>query len=76
MRKKKQPTVILIVPKYELKKEFGVQHAERLLDMGVELNGGWELPQDSNYYYDDENGLRLKSNKADTAETVETADDK
>ena len=66
MRKKKEPSVILVVPKYNMQQEFGVQHAERLLDMGIELNGGWELPKDSNYIYDEENGLRLKSNKADS----------
>jgi hypothetical protein len=43
-----------------------VTHAERLLDMGSELNGGWELPENSKYYYDEENGLRLKSNSANS----------
>ena len=49
MRKKKEQTVTLIVPKYNIKQEFGIEHAERLLDMGPQLNGGWELPGDSNY---------------------------
>ena len=66
MRKKKEPTVTLEVPKYGLKQEFGVEHAERLLDMGSHLNGGWVLPENSNYYYDEENGLRLKSNSANS----------
>lgn len=70
MRKKREITVTLIVPKYNLKQEFGVQHAERLLDMGSYRNGGWELPADSNYIYDEENGLRLKANRANT-ETAE-----
>ena len=70
MRKKKEQTVTLVVPKYNIKQEFGPQHAERLLDMGPALNGGWELPQDSNYYYDEENGLRVKSDKANSAKTV------
>ena len=69
-RKKKEQTVLLVVPKYQKQQEFGVQHAERLLDMGPALNGGWELPKDSNYVYDEENGLRLKSDKADTAKAV------
>ena len=68
MRPKKQPTVTLIVPKHNMQREFGVEHAERLLDMGTELSGGWELPEDSKYIYDEENGLRLKSNKGNTAE--------
>lgn len=67
MRKKKEPTVTLVVPKYNMKQEFGIQHAERLLDMGTHVNGGWELPSDSNYQYDEENGLRLKTDKANTA---------
>lgn len=66
MRKKKEQTVTLVVLKYNIKQEFGIQHAERLLDMGTKLNGGWELPSDSNYIYDEENGLRLKSDKANS----------
>lgn len=65
-RKHKQQTVILVTSS-GLKQELGIQHAERLLDMGSFLNGGWKLPEDSSYYYDEENGLRLKSGKADTA---------
>ena len=67
MRKKKEQTVTLIVPKYNIKQEFGIEHAERLLDMGPQLNGGWELPGDSNYTYNEENGLRVKSDKANSA---------
>lgn len=69
MRKKKEQTVTLVVPKYNIKKDFGIQHAERLLDMGTNINGGWELPEDSNYLYDEENGLRIKSDKANSAKT-------
>lgn len=64
MRKKKEQTVMLVVPKYSMKQEFSVEHAERLLDMGTHLNGGWVLPTDSNYIYDEENGLRVKTDKA------------
>jgi hypothetical protein len=35
--------------------------------MGTAINGGWELPKDSNYTYDEENGLRVKSDKANFA---------
>lgn len=69
MRKKKEKTIVLVVPKYNMKQEFGVQHAEQLLGMGPHLNGGWELPEDSDYYYDEENGLRLKTDKANSAKT-------
>lgn len=70
MRKKKEQTVTLAVPKYNIKQEFGIEHAERLLDMGPQLNGGWELPGDSNYTYSEENGLRVKSDKANSAKAV------
>lgn len=67
MRKKKEQAVTLVVPKYNMRQEFGIQHAERLLDMGTDANGGWELPEDSNCLYDKENGLRIKSDKANSA---------
>lgn len=66
MRKSRQTMVTLVTSK-GVKQEFGVKHAERLLDMGVYLNGGWTLPEDSNYRYDEENGLRVKSDKANSA---------
>ena len=49
-------------------REFDLAHAERLLDMGTFLSGGWELPEDSKYEYTEEYGLRPKSDKGDTAE--------
>lgn len=66
-RKKKETMVTLVVPGRNIKQEFGIQHAERLLDMGQFHNGGWTLPEDSNYVYDEEYGLRLKSNQGNTA---------
>lgn len=66
MRQKKEKTVDLVSPK-GVKRAFGIAHAERLLDMGDALNGGWRVDEASEYYYDEENGLRLKSDKTDTA---------
>ena len=43
--------------------EFDFEHAERLLDMPDEIRGGWAIPEDSEYYYDEEYGIRLKSDK-------------
>lgn len=63
MRPKKQKTVRLVVPGTNMEQEFGLSHAERLLDMGIHLNGGWVLPEDSEYKYDNENGIRLKTDK-------------
>lgn len=65
-RGRKEPTIILVDPKGK-KQEFGLQHAERLLDMGSALNGGWKVDPTSNYYYDEENGIRLKANKGNSA---------
>lgn len=68
MRRKKEQLVRLVVPKYGMEQELGVEHAERLLDMGKQLNGGWELPEDSKYTYSEEYGLRVKSDKTNIAE--------
>lgn len=65
-RPKKEQSVILVTPSGE-KREFGLQHAERLLDMGSALNGGWKIDPTSSYYYDEENGIRLKANKGNSA---------
>ena len=67
MLKKKEQVIRLVVPKYGIERDFGIQHAERLLGMGTNLNGGWTLPKGSNYIYSEENGLRVKSDKTDTA---------
>lgn len=69
MRKRKEPTVTLVVPGTELKQELTIPHAERLLDMGPFLNGGWEISEDSKYYYDEEYGIRIKSDKANSVKT-------
>lgn len=68
MRRPKEKTVVLVTPKGQ-KRAFGIAHAERLLDMGKALNGGWEVAEDSEYYYSEEYGLRLKSDKANSAKT-------
>ena len=63
---KKQKTVTLVTPS-GVKQQFGIQHAERLLDLGPALNGGWTIDTNSEYYYDEENGIRLKANTGDSA---------
>lgn len=52
----------------DISQEFEITHAERILDMGPALNGGWAIPEDSEYEYTEEYGIRLKSNKRNTAE--------
>lgn len=66
MRKAKEKTIDLVAPN-GIKRAFGIAHAERLLDMGEALNGGWVVDENSEYYYDEENGIRLKSDKANSA---------
>lgn len=59
----------------DISREFEVSHAERILDMGPALNGGWHVPEDSEYEYTEEYGLKLRANKGNSAETSkETAD--
>lgn len=66
MRKAREKIVVLVTPKGE-QQAFELSHAERLLDMGEAVNGGWKVAEDSEYYYDEENGIRLKSDKANSA---------
>lgn len=67
MRKKVKENTVTLVTVDGKKQVFGVAHAERLLDMGDALNGGWRVAEDSEYYYDEEYGLRLKADKANSA---------
>ena len=62
----KKQTVTLVTPGGE-KRAFDLKHAERLLDMGSALNGGWSVDPQSPYYYDEENGIRLKADKRNSA---------
>lgn len=65
-RPRKEKAIVLVSP-LGTKRSFGLQHAERLLDMGPELNGGWQVDPESEYYYNEENGIRLKSDKENSA---------
>lgn len=66
----KKQTVTLVTASGQ-SQELGLAHAERLLDMGPVLNGGWTLPANSKYIYSDVYGLRVKSDKGNIAETPE-----
>lgn len=63
----KKQTITLVTSK-GVKQDFDLKHAERLLDMGTALNGGWSVDPQSPYYYDEENGIRLKTDKTKFAE--------
>lgn len=45
----------------EVRREFEITHAERLLRMPN--NGGWHLPQDSDFEITEQNGIELRRNK-------------
>lgn len=62
----KEQTVTLVTPSGQ-RQAFGLAHAERLLDLGPERNGGWKIADDEQYIYTEENGIRLKSDKTDSA---------
>jgi hypothetical protein len=56
----------------DVKQEFEVNHAERILRMPD--NGGWHLPDDSNFSLDKVNGLTSKRNKGADKKPEENAD--
>ena len=58
--------VKLVVPAHGIEQEFEVGHAERLLRM--KNNGGWELPKDSKYEYNETNGIKRRANKGNPQE--------
>lgn len=62
----KEQTVTLVTPSGH-RQAFTLQHAERLLDMGPERNGGWKIAEGEKYIYTEENGIRVKSSTRDTA---------
>lgn len=53
--------------------EFEVNHAERILRMPN--NGGWRLPDDSNYQMDEVNGLTSKRNTGKNKKSEEDSND-
>lgn len=55
------------------KKTFEINQAERILRMPK--NGGWKLPEDSPYYFDNANGIGYKQNKKGSTSTEKTGDD-
>lgn len=63
MARGKKAKTITLVTQAGIKQQFDIQHAERLLDLGPVLNGGWTVDPNSEYYYDEENGIRLKADK-------------
>lgn len=55
-------------------REFDFEHANRLLAM--KPNGGWHLPEDSEYQFSVENGLERRRNTEENPRTGKKKDDK
>lgn len=53
--------VVLECPTLNTTEEFEINHAERLLRMPN--NGGWRLPENSDFKFDKDNGIGYKRNK-------------
>ena len=66
MQQGKQTIVTLENETLKTTRDFEVSHAERLLKMPN--NGGWQLPENSKFEFDKENGLRYKRNKKQITE--------
>ena len=64
MEKSRQSKVKLVVPDSQMEREFEINHAERLL--GMPNNGGWQLPENSEYIFDLNDGLKRKQPKGNT----------
>lgn len=61
----KKTLVTLEVEDLQWKREFDIEHAERLLN--YPNNGGWKLPADSTFDFSPENGITAKrTSKTDT----------
>lgn len=67
VRQIRKPVKMVRLEAGDYSQEFEVSHAERILDMGPAVNGGWHVPEDSEYEYTEEYGLKLKSDKGNTA---------
>jgi len=58
----RETKIKLVVPEHNVEQEFTVSHAERLLRM--KNNGGWVLPKDSKFEFNETNGIKRRGNKA------------
>lgn len=69
----KKTLVLLTCPALNTDREFEITHAERLLRMPN--NGGWRLPDDSQFEFDKENGLKYRRNKETNKRTQKRGND-
>lgn len=57
----KRTLVLLECTTLNTKREFEITHAERLLRM--KNNGGWKLPENSQFEFNNDYGIRYRRNK-------------
>lgn len=74
MAKGKLSEVELFNKGLNVRQSFEINQAERLLRLPN--NGGWTLPDDSEYYFNFDNGIGRKQNKKGNNGTEETGNDK
>ena len=55
-------------------REFDIEHANRLL--GMKPNGGWHLPEDSDFQFSTENGIERRRNTEEGKRTGKAKGDK
>lgn len=58
----------------KITEEYEINHAERILRMPN--NGGWQLPEDSEYKFDFNNGIGYRENKKGNTGAEKKAGDK
>jgi hypothetical protein len=68
---KPKVTMVELISGSGVRRSFEKGHAERILAMGPERNGGWAIPSDSKYQFDEENdviSIRTDSGSASKTE--------
>ena len=73
MQQGKQTIVTLENETLKTTRDFEVSHAERLLKMPN--NGGWQLPENSNFEFSKDYGIRYKRHKKTDYGAKERGDD-
>jgi hypothetical protein len=63
----------LFNPGLKLTEDYEINHAERILRMPN--NGGWQLPKNSKFKFDFNNGIGYRDNQESNIGTGETAND-
>lgn len=71
---RKPGSTVTLVTADGTEREFEINHAERILR--APENGGWKLPDNSQYQFDYYDGITKKPNKGNSAEAGQNAANK